>query len=221
MVRCTGMDTLNNLPIAKFASVRDLLIVPWAFLSRHYVVRGPENTPYEDGIYHGKLMFPAEFPFKPPSILMITPSGRFKCNTRLCLSISDFHPDSWNPAWSVATILTGLLSFMVEKNPTLGSIDTTDREKRQLARESLEFNLKDQVFCELFPDLVEEMKEEISKRNAEVEAQSAYLAERSLSSSSMDQGYGFLGSTLANIFVIVGFAAFAYTVKYVLTFSAK
>lgn len=166
-------------------------------------------------------MFPAEFPFKPPSILMITPSGRFKCNTRLCLSISDFHPDSWNPAWSVATILTGLLSFMVEKNPTLGSIDTTDREKRQLARESLEFNLKDQVFCELFPDLVEEMKEEISKRNAEVEAQSAYLAERSLSSSSMDQGYGFLGSTLANIFVIVGFAAFAYTVKYVLTFSAK
>ncbi|EEC16655.1 ubiquitin-conjugating enzyme, putative [Ixodes scapularis] len=100
-------------------------------------------------------MFPAEFPFKPPSILMITPSGRFKCNTRLCLSISDFHPDSWNPAWSVATILTGLLSFMVEKNPTLGSIDTTDREKRQLARESLEFNLKDQVFCELFPELVD------------------------------------------------------------------
>lgn len=38
---------------------------------------------------------------------------RFKTNTRLCLSISDFHPDTWNPAWSVSTILTGLLSFMV------------------------------------------------------------------------------------------------------------
>ncbi|KAG0425631.1 hypothetical protein HPB47_027213 [Ixodes persulcatus] len=170
--------------------------LPSNILEWHYVVRGPENTPYENGIYHGKLMFPAEFPFKPPSILMITPSGRFKCNTRLCLSISDFHPDSWNPAWSVATILTGLLSFMVEKNPTLGSIDTTDRE---------------------------DIKDQISKRNAEVEAQSAYLAEqRSLSGSSMaEQGYGFLGSTLTNIFVIVGFAAFAYTVKYVLTFSAK
>ena len=33
--------------------------------------------------------------------------------SRLCLSISDFHPDTWNPAWSVSTILTGLLSFMV------------------------------------------------------------------------------------------------------------
>ena len=29
-----------------------------------------------------------------------------------------------NPAWSVATILTGLLSFMLEKSPTLGSIET-------------------------------------------------------------------------------------------------
>ncbi|KAL3244222.1 hypothetical protein MRX96_018849 [Rhipicephalus microplus] len=170
--------------------------LPSNILEWHYVVRGPENTPYEDGIYHGKLMFPAD--------------------------ISDFHPDSWNPAWSVATILTGLLSFMVEKNPTLGSIDTTDREKRQLARESLEFNLKDEMFCELFPDLVEEIKEQIQKRKTEVEAQNAYLAERSLSGSSLgDQGYGLLGSTLANIFVIVGFAAFAYTVKYVLTFSAK
>lgn len=35
------------------------------------------------------------------------------CYFRLCLSISDFHPDTWNPAWSVSTILTGLLSFMV------------------------------------------------------------------------------------------------------------
>merc|ERR1712227_699048 len=74
--------------------------------------------------YHGKLVFPVEFPFKPPSIYMITPNGRFKTDTRLCLSISDYHPDTWNPAWSVATILTGLLSFMLEKNPTLGSIET-------------------------------------------------------------------------------------------------
>jgi len=34
---------------------------------------------------------------------------------RLCLSISDFHPDTWNPAWSVSTILTGMLSFMVSR----------------------------------------------------------------------------------------------------------
>jgi ubiquitin-conjugating enzyme E2 J2 len=45
---------------------------------------------------------------------------------RLCLSISDFHPDTWNPAWSVSTILTGLLSFMLETTPTAGSMESTD-----------------------------------------------------------------------------------------------
>jgi ubiquitin-protein ligase len=44
---------------------------------------------------------------------MTTPSGRFQPDTRLCLTMSDFHPSSWNPSWSVATILNGLLSFMV------------------------------------------------------------------------------------------------------------
>lgn len=80
------------------------------------MVKGPEKTPYEGGFYHGKLIFPGEFPFQPPSIYMTTPNGRFKVNTRLCLSISDFHPDTWNPAWSVSTILTGLLSFMVNSS---------------------------------------------------------------------------------------------------------
>ncbi|XP_068027467.1 ubiquitin-conjugating enzyme E2 J2 isoform X1 [Anomalospiza imberbis] len=133
--------------------------LPSNILEWHYVVRGPELTPYEGGYYHGKLIFPREFPFKPPSIYMITPNGRFKCNTRLCLSITDFHPDTWNPAWSVSTILTGLLSFMVEKGPTLGSIETSEFTKRQLAAQSLAFNLKDKVFCELFPEVVEEMKQ--------------------------------------------------------------
>ncbi|XP_054640605.1 ubiquitin-conjugating enzyme E2 J2-like isoform X2 [Dunckerocampus dactyliophorus] len=128
--------------------------LPFNILEWHYVVKGPEKTLYEGGYYHGKLIFPRDFPFKPPSIYMITPNGRFKCNTRLCLSITDFHPDTWNPAWSVSTILTGLLSFMVEKGHTVGSIKTSDHTKRQLSAQSLAFNLNDKVFCELFPDVV-------------------------------------------------------------------
>ena len=40
------------------------------------------------------------------------PSGRFETNTRICLSMSDFHAEMWNPGWNVETILIGLLSFM-------------------------------------------------------------------------------------------------------------
>ena len=54
--------------------------------------------------YHGRIRFPAEYPFKPPAILMHTPNGRFKTDERLCLSMSDYHPETWNPMWSVSTV---------------------------------------------------------------------------------------------------------------------
>ncbi|TSL61193.1 Ubiquitin-conjugating enzyme E2 J2 [Bagarius yarrelli] len=160
-------------------------------------------------------------------------SIHFRHSFRLCLSITDFHPDTWNPAWSVSTILTGLLSFMLEKGPTLGSIETSEFTKRQLASQSLAFNTRDKVFCELFPDTVDEIKqklqlqEELSSRspplplpdvvpNSETQngrpAQNGHVADHQQG----NRNNGLLGGALANIFVIVGFAAFAYTVKYVL-----
>ncbi|XP_051172021.1 ubiquitin-conjugating enzyme E2 J2-like [Leptopilina boulardi] len=193
--------------------------VPSNILEWHYVVKGPENTPYDGGFYHGKLIFPGEFPFQPPSIYMTTPNGRFKVNTKLCLSISDFHPDTWNPAWSVSTILTGLLSFMIENSPTLGSITTTDYEKKHLAAQSLEYNLKDKIFCELFPETVSDIKKEL-ERQKELEKQARHqLTSSEVSSLIRDQfqiDQSPLHSAITNLVVVIGFAAFAYVVKYVL-----
>ncbi|KAG0125609.1 ubiquitin-conjugating enzyme/RWD-like protein [Tuber indicum] len=109
-------------------------------LEWHYIITGPEKTPYENGQYWGTLVFPADYPFKPPAIRMMTPSGRFQTSTRLCLSISDFHPKSFNPAWQVSTILMGLLSFMTGDEMTTGSISATDQERRILAARSRWWN---------------------------------------------------------------------------------
>ena len=73
---------------------------------------------------------------------MLTPSGRFAVNTRLCLSMSDYHPESWNPLWSVASILTGLQSFFYEDTPTTGSVNASGAERRLLAAASLEHNAR-------------------------------------------------------------------------------
>lgn len=124
-------------------------------LEVHYVLEGSVGTPYEGGHYHGLLRFPPEYPLKPPSVLMYTPSGRFMTGRRLCLSMSDYHPESWNPMWSISTILTGLFSFMNDTSPTLGSLETSDSTKREFARDSLEFNCRNATFKTLFPDLVE------------------------------------------------------------------
>ncbi|KAJ2800950.1 Ubiquitin-conjugating enzyme E2 6 [Coemansia guatemalensis] len=84
---------------------------------------------------------------------MITPSGRFQTNTNICMSMSNFHPDTWNPAWSVSTILNGMLSFMVEEEATTGSIRASNSDRKALARKSHKINLANKMFRELFPEL--------------------------------------------------------------------
>ena len=120
-------------------------ILEWRF-----VMKGAPDTPYEGGFYHGKLTFPQDYPWKPPSVQMITPSGRFIVNTRICLSISDFHPESWCPSYTVGTILTGIISFFNSEESTVGSVVETVEKRRELAKLSHAFNLKDKVFVELF-----------------------------------------------------------------------
>ncbi|ORY63845.1 ubiquitin-conjugating enzyme [Pseudomassariella vexata] len=109
-------------------------------LEWHYIITGPEETPYHGGQYWGTLMFPPNYPFAPPAIRMHTPSGRFQPSTRLCLSISDFHPKSFNPAWEVSTILIGLLSFMTSEEMTTGSVSMTEAERKQHAERSRWWN---------------------------------------------------------------------------------
>lgn len=121
-------------------------------LTWNYIIRGPPDSPFAGGEYHGLLLFPSEYPFKPPGIKMLTPSGRFHPDKKICFSMSDFHPGSWNPAWSVATILTGLLSFMLSDEMTTGSVTSSDAHKRTYAQRSHGWNLTQARFKEAFPD---------------------------------------------------------------------
>ncbi|KAI0761828.1 UBC-like protein [Trametes elegans] len=121
-------------------------------LTWNFIIRGPPDSPFAGGEYHGVLLFPSEYPFKPPGIKMLTPSGRFQPDKKICFSMSDFHPGSWNPAWSVATILTGLLSFMLSDEMTTGSVNTSDAEKRAYAARSHSWNIQQKRFREAFPE---------------------------------------------------------------------
>ncbi|KAF1947671.1 ubiquitin-conjugating enzyme E2 6 [Clathrospora elynae] len=109
-------------------------------LEWHYILTGPPDTPYVGGQYWGTLIFPPDYPFAPPAIRMHTPSGRFQPSTRLCLSISDYHPKSFNPAWEVSTILTGLLSFMTSEEMTTGSVRASEQERKLFAQRTRWFN---------------------------------------------------------------------------------
>ncbi|XP_059434952.1 ubiquitin-conjugating enzyme E2 32 [Corylus avellana] len=102
-----------------------------------FAIRGPCDTEFEGGIYHGRIQLPAEYPFKPPSFMLLTPNGRFETQTKICLSISNHHPEHWQPSWSVRTALVALIAFMpTNPNGALGSLDYKKEERRTLAVKS-------------------------------------------------------------------------------------
>lgn len=144
--------------------------LPTNMLEWRFVFEGPKGTPYQGGLYQGKLIFPSSYPSGPPEIQMLTPSGRFKTNTPICLL--HFKRFTWDPSWSVASVLSGFREFMVHGDLTIGSVwFATDRHKRHLAEDSLRFNLQDPVFCDLFPGAAQSCRRRIEEQwTKEVEA---------------------------------------------------
>ncbi|KAI1135176.1 UBC-like protein [Hypoxylon sp. FL0543] len=103
----------------------------------HFTLRGPPNSVYAEGIYHGRIVLPPTYPLRPPSFRFTTPSGRFEANREICLSISGHHEETWQPAWGVRTALVALRSFMeTNARGQLGGLDTSDAVRRKLAAES-------------------------------------------------------------------------------------
>jgi ubiquitin-conjugating enzyme E2 J1 len=102
----------------------------------HFSIRGPPDTPFAGGIYHGKIVFPPQYPMKPPDIFFLTPNGRFETNRAICLTTTSFHPESWQPSWDVRSMLIALIAFLPTKAEGIGSIETSADDRMELARRS-------------------------------------------------------------------------------------
>ncbi|KAJ7413890.1 hypothetical protein WISP_87826 [Willisornis vidua] len=103
----------------------------------HFTVRGPPDSDFDGGIYHGRIVLPPEYPMKPPSIILLTANGRFEVGKKICLSISGHHPETWQPSWSIRTALLAIIGFMPTKGEgAIGSLDYTPEERRALAKNS-------------------------------------------------------------------------------------
>eukprot|EP01064_Diplonema_japonicum_P027965 TRINITY_DN41_c0_g1_i1.p1 TRINITY_DN41_c0_g1~~TRINITY_DN41_c0_g1_i1.p1 ORF type:complete len:262 (+),score=31.65 TRINITY_DN41_c0_g1_i1:71-856(+) len=103
-----------------------------------FTMRGPEGTPYEEGVYHGKLILPLNYPYGPPDVMLVTPNGRFETNLKICLSeVTSYHPENWQPSWGVHTVLHALRGFMnTPGNNAIGAIEYPESERRRLAKQS-------------------------------------------------------------------------------------
>jgi len=105
----------------------------------HFTLRGPPApSPFEGGVYHGRIVLPPAYPLKPPSFRFLTPSGRFEVNREICLSISGHHEETWQPAWGIRTALVAIRSFMdTNARGQLGGMEASDEVRKRMAGKSV------------------------------------------------------------------------------------
>ncbi|CCW69096.1 unnamed protein product [Phytomonas sp. Hart1] len=111
----------------------------------HFTIKGPDNDElgYSEGLYHGALLFPRTYPFAPPDIQFFTPSGRFETHTKICSTISSYHPERWQPTIDVSTILIALRMFMEQEGDIgsggINSSNYSRHDKQKMAKKSRDY----------------------------------------------------------------------------------
>jgi ubiquitin-conjugating enzyme E2 J2 len=119
----------------------------------YFLVHGLVDTPYEGGVYFGKITLPENYPFAPPDFVFLTPNGRFETDKKICTTFSSYHKESFSTAWNILTMMEGLISFMTEEatpDTGIGSIMTSVEERQLLADMSISWNLSNELYSDVF-----------------------------------------------------------------------
>lgn len=114
----------------------------------HFTIKGPVDSAFEHGIYHGRIILPTEYPYKPPDIELLTPNGRFECHKKVCLNMTSYHEEEWHPGCSIKTLLSALRMFFLEEANGIGSLKYDNVVRSKLAKESHKWRC-DKCNCEM------------------------------------------------------------------------
>jgi ubiquitin-protein ligase len=95
----------------------------------HFSVTGVPGSVFGDGIYHGRIVLPSNYPAQPPRIQVWTPSGRFVPRADICLSASSYHPESWSASWTIRTLVEALRLHMITPAQEIGGINQSYEER--------------------------------------------------------------------------------------------
>ena len=117
------------------------LVNPDDLFTWQATIIGPTETPYEGGMFNLIILFPTDYPFKPPKISFETRiyHPNINANGGICL---DILKDQWSPALSITKVLLSICSLLSDPNPDdplapeIANIYKTNKEEfNRIARE--------------------------------------------------------------------------------------
>ncbi|KAI5059346.1 hypothetical protein GOP47_0025665 [Adiantum capillus-veneris] len=79
-------------------------------------IMGPSDSPFSGGIFSIDVLFPPDYPFKPPKVHFTTKVFHPNINETgsICL---DILKDQWSPALTISKVLLSITSLLTDPNP--------------------------------------------------------------------------------------------------------
>mmetsp|Transcript_12122 Transcript_12122/g.30847 ORF Transcript_12122/g.30847 Transcript_12122/m.30847 type:complete len:150 (+) Transcript_12122:229-678(+) len=79
-------------------------------------IMGPQDSPYQGGVFFIAIHFPPDYPFKPPKVNFQTKVYHPNVNSQgsICL---DILKEQWSPALTISKVLLSICSLLTDPNP--------------------------------------------------------------------------------------------------------
>eukprot|EP00359_Climacostomum_virens_P010760 CAMPEP_0204914798 /NCGR_PEP_ID=MMETSP1397-20131031/12692_1 /ASSEMBLY_ACC=CAM_ASM_000891 /TAXON_ID=49980 /ORGANISM="Climacostomum Climacostomum virens, Strain Stock W-24" /LENGTH=112 /DNA_ID=CAMNT_0052086535 /DNA_START=127 /DNA_END=465 /DNA_ORIENTATION=+ len=98
------------------------------------MIMGPDDSPFQGGVFFLNIQFPTDYPFKPPKISFTTRvyHPNINANGGICL---DILKDQWSPALTISKVLLSICALLTDANPDdplvpeIAQIFKTDRTR--------------------------------------------------------------------------------------------
>ena len=79
-------------------------------------IMGPQNSPYQGGVFFLDIHFPTDYPFKPPKCNFVTKiyHPNINSNGKICLDLLN---DEWNPCLTISKLLLSISYLLTDPDP--------------------------------------------------------------------------------------------------------